>query len=175
MSCSSCRAWSSGIYVGPFVPADQLVQGGPGFNGQGIAGKVRDLQPDSFGDVALPVVIRQGRAAVDQVDADVVESLVLCETNGLRGLGGIMGAVHPPEVIVKEDWIPMLRRLIPADRQALIFPVRHVVRVGFEGDLRVGFEGKVPAQPVEDPVQLRRVEQGRSAAAEIDGSCRGGA
>ncbi len=68
----------------------------------------------------------------------------------------------------------MLRRLIPADRQALIFPaVRHVVRVGFEGDLRVGFEGKVPAQPVQDPAKLLRVEQGGSAAAEIDGSCRG--
>jgi len=97
------------------------------------------------------------------------ERRVLGQANGIFGLGGIVGPVHPLQVVI-------IKRLDP-DAQAVdaggppglyFFRVCHIVRIGFQGDLRMCLEGKELADPVEDEIQLRRIQQGGGAAAEID-------
>src|SRR6185437_3855110 len=85
-------------HVGQTVSADQGVECGPGLHGECVTAEMGNTEADGCVHILFPVLVGEGRTAVDEVDANVPETLTLCHRDTLARLAGVMGAVHPLQI-----------------------------------------------------------------------------
>lgn len=119
--------------------------------------------------VLFPAFVGQARRAIDEVDADIVQSGVLGFENALQGLPGIVDPVHPPEVLFKKglnaNAKPADPRLSPRVQPA---GDGHIIRIGFQCQLSARGNGKEGVEFIKDTIQLLCCEEGRSASSKIN-------
>ena len=110
-----------------------------------------------------------GGQAINQVDANVFKTSLFCPIKALAGVFGVVLAAQILQIVVEKT--------LDADAEAInaqvaqVFKVfqRQRVGVGFEGDFRLVCNGIGRINKVEQIANFVRAEQGRGAAAEIDG------
>ena len=117
---------------------------------------------------------RELRQAEDQVQAEVGDAGTAQDADRLPGAGRVVSAVHPAED-------PVVERLhAHADAvHAQVQQVPHVVRaflhdvlgVHLDGEFRERSLGNAPRHPqgADNPAQVRRIQDGRGAASDIQG------
>ena len=110
-----------------------------------------------------------GGQAIDEVDANVFKTNLFGPIKALAGVFGVVLAAQILQIVVEKT--------LDADTEAInaqvaqVFKVfqRQRVGVGFEGDFRLVCNGIGRINKVEQIANFVRAEQGRGAAAEIDG------
>src|SRR6185312_10971930 len=80
-------------HIGQLMSADQGVEGRPWLNRQCITAEMGNAETDGCVCILFPVLVGEGRTSIDQVDADVPETLTLCHHDAFACLAGVMGAV----------------------------------------------------------------------------------
>jgi len=119
------------VSVGYFALGYVYPKGGLWFYGQGVGRDVGNTEVGGDAEVLCPHLIGGGLPAVDEVDADVVETRPVYFFYGGSGFLRIMSAVHETKIFLEER--------LDADAEAVYRRIGQGLDGGFVEVVGVGF------------------------------------
>ena len=133
-----------------------------------IGREVRDIQPQGFADVGLPLRLRLSGQPVNQVYAYIIYIGIPAKPHGADGLLATMPAVEEAQVFRIEALHPHAH---PVERKTAKHPgegVVHIVGIRLHRDFCVGRNGIEAVYGLEDSLKIFGGKLRRGASSEIN-------
>ena len=141
-------------------------------HGELVAGNVLRLQGYGLVDGGFPAGVRQVGKTEDKVQAQVLKTGLPHQAHGLQGAFRRVAAVHPPKERIVKGLDAQAHAVYAQGHKAFQIGqplLDNIVRIGFQGEFRVGAPVAALFQGEEDAGKMGKGQHGWCAAPEVKG------